>query len=116
MLIQVVRRPARGNGCRGGSQHLEKPPAFGNAAGMADQPMGLKRSVRIAGHATSLSLEPAFWDALDEIARHRGVSLNTLIAAIDAERSGSLSSAARVFVLHSCRRGELAGTGTDSAA
>jgi predicted DNA-binding ribbon-helix-helix protein len=115
MLLQVVRRPVRANGCHGGSQRLEKPPAFGDAAGMADQPMGVKRSVRIAGHPTSVSLEPAFWDALGEIARRRGVSLNALIAAIDAERSGSLSSAVRVFVLHSCRRGELAGTGTDSA-
>lgn len=68
----------------------------------------VKRSVRIAGHATSVSLEPAFWEALQEIALRRGVSLNALIAGIDAERAGNLSSAVRVFVLDNCRSGELA--------
>ena len=58
-----------------------------------------KRSVVIAGHRTSLSLEQAFWDALKAIAAQRGVSLARLIAEIDAGRSGNLSSAARVFVL-----------------
>lgn len=67
----------------------------------------VKRSVRIAGHATSISLEPAFWDALGEIAARRGISVAALLAAIDAERSSNLSSAARVFVLDCCRRGEL---------
>jgi predicted DNA-binding ribbon-helix-helix protein len=66
-----------------------------------------KYSVRIAGHATSVSLEPAFWAALCEIAARRGMPVNTLLAAIDAERSGNLSSAIRLFVLESCRRGEL---------
>jgi predicted DNA-binding ribbon-helix-helix protein len=66
-----------------------------------------KYSVRIAGHATSVSLEPAFWAALCEIAARRGIPVNTLLAAIDAERSGNLSSAIRLFVLESCRRGEL---------
>ena len=69
----------------------------------------IKRSVRIAGHPTSVSLEPAFWDALCEIAARRGVSLNALLSSIDAERSGNLSSAIRLFVLASCRNGELAG-------
>ena len=67
----------------------------------------VKRSVRIAGHATSVSLEPAFWEALCELARRRGVSVNALLSRIDAERNGNLSSAARLFVLDSCRRGEL---------
>jgi predicted DNA-binding ribbon-helix-helix protein len=66
-----------------------------------------KRSVRIAGHATSVSLEPAFWEALGELAARRQMSLNTLLSAIDAERGGNLSSAIRLFVLASCRRGEL---------
>lgn len=66
-----------------------------------------KRSVRIAGHATSVALEPAFWDALGMIATRRGQSVSALLSAIDAERSGSLSSAVRLFVLASCRRGEL---------
>jgi len=67
----------------------------------------VKHSVRIAGHATSLSLEAAFWDALRALASRRGMSVNALVAAIDAERRGNLSSAVRLFVLESCRRGEL---------
>ncbi len=61
----------------------------------------------IAGHATSLTLEEAFWSALREVARRRGVSLNALIASVDAERDGNLSSALRVFVLDCYRRGEI---------
>lgn len=66
-----------------------------------------KRSVLIAGHATSLSLEAEFWSALQEIARRRGQSLNRLVASVDAARGGNLSSALRVFVLDCYRRGEL---------
>ncbi|HKF70393.1 MAG TPA: ribbon-helix-helix domain-containing protein [Stellaceae bacterium] len=66
-----------------------------------------KRSVRILGHATSLSLEAEFWSALREIARRRGLSLNRLIENVDAARNGNLSSALRVFVLECYRRGEL---------
>ncbi len=58
-----------------------------------------KRSVVIAGHATSVSLEVEFWDALKFIAERRGVSLNSLVATIDGTRKGNLSSALRVFVL-----------------
>ncbi|QQP90960.1 ribbon-helix-helix domain-containing protein [Skermanella sp. TT6] len=58
-----------------------------------------KRSVTIAGHSTSVSLEAAFWDALKDIAASRGVSVNGLIEQIDEGRSGNLSSAIRVFVL-----------------
>ena len=64
-----------------------------------------KRSVRIGGHDTSVSLEDAFWDALGEIARARKVSLNALVAAVDRERRGNLSSALRLYVLESLRRG-----------
>ena len=66
-----------------------------------------KHSVRLAGHATSVSLEAAFWEALCEIAARRRQPLNALLAAIDAERDTNLSSAIRLFVLESCRRGEL---------
>ncbi|HWU93268.1 MAG TPA: ribbon-helix-helix domain-containing protein [Sphingomicrobium sp.] len=45
-----------------------------------------KRSVLIAGHATSISLEPMFWQALDAAARERGCTLNALVAEIDVER------------------------------
>lgn len=75
---------------------------------MIDSADIVKRSVRIAGHATSVSLEPAFWDALCDIAARRGISLNALVSRIDSERRGNLSSAIRLFVLASCRDGELA--------
>ncbi len=58
-----------------------------------------KRSVEIAGHRTSLSLEEAFWRALKRIAALDGVSINSLIERIDRERGGNLSSAVRVYVL-----------------
>lgn len=63
-----------------------------------------KRSVSIAGHRTSISLEDPFWDALGEIARARGVSVQRLVGEIDAARAGrNLSSAIRVFVLDAVR-------------
>lgn len=74
---------------------------------MSNPPL-VKRSVRIAGHPTSVSLEAPFWQALREIAARRQLSVNTLLAEIDAARSGNLSSAVRLFVLERCRRGELA--------
>lgn len=58
-----------------------------------------KRSVAVAGHRTSISLEAPFWEALTAIAARRGISINQLIAEIDRERTGNLSSALRVFVL-----------------
>jgi predicted DNA-binding ribbon-helix-helix protein len=64
----------------------------------------LKRSMRIAGHRTSLALEQEFWTALERIARARSQTLPVLIATIDDGRSkaapdASLASAVRVFVL-----------------
>jgi predicted DNA-binding ribbon-helix-helix protein len=59
-----------------------------------------KRSVSIAGHRTSLSLEPEFWAALEAAAKARGLSLARLVGEIDRERAGrNLSSAIRVFLL-----------------
>lgn len=46
----------------------------------------IKRSVEIAGHKTSISLEPVFWDMLKAAAAREGVPLNALVARIDAER------------------------------
>ena len=70
-----------------------------------------KRSVVLAGHRTSISLETEFWTALRSVATQRGTSVNALVAEIDAARNaaqpGNLSSALRVFVLECCRRGEL---------
>ena len=62
-----------------------------------------KRSVVVAGHPTSVSLEPAFWDALKELGAARGLSMAALIAEIDRDRSGNLSSAIRVHVLDALR-------------
>ncbi len=60
----------------------------------------VKRSVMIAGHSTSVSLEEPFWDALHGIAAARGRSVQALIGEIDAGRGEqNLSSAIRVFVL-----------------
>ncbi len=60
----------------------------------------VKRSIVIAGHKTSVSLEDAFWKGLKEIASGRDVTLSDLVAAIDSERQhGNLSSAIRLFVL-----------------
>ncbi len=63
-----------------------------------------KRSVKIAGHKTSVSLEAEFWDALKVIAAREGTSLSVLIETIDRERgneagTGNLSSALRLHVL-----------------
>jgi len=70
---------------------------------MAD---GVKRSVIIAGHSTSVSLEEPFWEALREIAKTRGLSMNKLVTQVDAGRTPDtgLSSALRVFVLAHYRR------------
>jgi predicted DNA-binding ribbon-helix-helix protein len=60
----------------------------------------VKRSIVIASHKTSVSLEDAFWEGLKEIARARSITLSDLVAAIDSEpRHGNLSSAIRLFVL-----------------
>jgi len=59
-----------------------------------------KRSVLIAGHPTSVSLEEEFWEALKGLAQARGVSVNALIEEIDSTRRGNLSSAIRVHVLN----------------
>ncbi len=62
-----------------------------------------KRSVTIAGHRTSVSLEEPFWEALREIARARGVPLAALIAEVDRHRMGNLSSALRLYALEALR-------------
>ena len=60
----------------------------------------VKRSIVIAGHKTSVSLEDAFWAGLKEIATSRDMTLSDLVATIDTDRRhGNLSSAIRLFVL-----------------
>ena len=65
----------------------------------------IKRSVTIAGHQTSISLEPIFWQALEAAATARELPLNALIAQIDALRitapnPPNLASALRTWLLH----------------
>ncbi|MCX8475170.1 MAG: ribbon-helix-helix domain-containing protein [Sphingomonas sp.] len=75
---------------------IEPPP--GGFAGP------VKRSVTIAGHQTSISLEPIFWEALERAAAARSLPLNALIAAIDhariqAEDPPNLASALRTWLV-----------------
>ncbi len=78
-------------------------PGGGAKEGAAGGAQIRKRSVKIAGHSTSLSLEGIFWDALKEVAAGRGLSLNALIEEIDRGRGGNLSSAVRVYLLQHYR-------------
>lgn len=64
----------------------------------------VKRSIQIAGHKTSISLEPLFWDMLREAAESEGVPINAIVARIDAERIKAetppgLASAIRVWLV-----------------
>jgi predicted DNA-binding ribbon-helix-helix protein len=71
----------------------------------------VKRSIVIAGHKTSVSLEDAFWTGLKEIAAKRDFTLSDMVAAIDQDRQhGNLSSAIRLFVLDHYRGGIQNGT------
>ena len=72
-----------------------------------------KRSVSVAGHRTSVSLETVFWDELARLAKARHVSLNTLIADVDAARTGNLSSALRLFILHTLKTEPASDLSTD---
>lgn len=70
----------------------------------------VKRSIMIAGHATSISLEPVFWDALRRAAEEEELPLNALVARIDAERvtaraPANLASAIRVWLFERERAG-----------
>ena len=70
----------------------------------------VKRSVTIAGHETSISLEPAFWRALEAAARIRGLPLSALVAELDALRIAgpappNLASAIRSWLLAETMRG-----------
>jgi predicted DNA-binding ribbon-helix-helix protein len=81
------------------TQNADRPQARRTAATV------IKRSLAIAGHRTSISLEDAFWEALRQLAEERELSVAALVAEIDAARgTGNLSSAIRVFVLKSSMR------------
>lgn len=74
-----------------------------------------KRSVSIAGHATSFSLEDAFWTALQDYAALQNCSLAALVMKIDGERAAdaNLSSAIRIFLLSAARDGQLPLAGSE---
>jgi predicted DNA-binding ribbon-helix-helix protein len=71
----------------------------------------IKRSVMIAGHATSISLEPIFWDALRKAAEAEALPVNALVARIDADRMqaprpANLGSAIRTWLFERVQTGE----------
>jgi predicted DNA-binding ribbon-helix-helix protein len=70
------------------------------------------RNVVVAGHRTSVRLEPMMWDALREIAGRRGMSLNDLVTEIDRDRAASgLTAAIRVYIVGYYRSAAAAGGG-----
>ena len=71
----------------------------------------VKRSITIAGHQTSISLEPVFWDALRVAAETADLPLSALVATIDAERitaadPPNLASAIRLWLFEKARRSQ----------
>jgi predicted DNA-binding ribbon-helix-helix protein len=77
----------------------------------------VKRSIVVAGHKTSVSLEEAFWNGMKEISSARGMTLSELVGEIDDHRKqGNLSSAIRLFVLDYYRSGGAAAVPADSAS
>lgn len=71
---------------------------------LPQQSANKKRSVVVAGHRTSVSLENVFWEHLRSMAKARRISVNELVTEIDQSRDGSLSSAIRVFILEDLRK------------
>ena len=68
---------------------------------MADGDRVRKRSLTLAGHRTSVSLEDAFWDALNDIAKARGVTMTALVREIDEARGvTALSQSLRAYALN----------------
>ena len=62
--------------------------------------MLIKRSFRLAGHATSVALEPEFWATLEQLAQTRHICISALVAEVDKGREGrNLASTLRVYVL-----------------
>jgi predicted DNA-binding ribbon-helix-helix protein len=74
----------------------------------------VKRSIVLAGHKTSVSLEDAFWEGLKEIAKTNRRTLSDLIGGIDTEREhGNLSSTLRLFVLDYYQKRATSGLAVD---
>lgn len=86
----------------GGSPHEGQRDEEGTSGAM---PKDLKRSLTIAGHRTSLSLEAEFWEALQTAALARGMTVSGLVGEIDQARgTRNLSSAVRVWLLNEAAR------------
>ena len=86
------------------------PGARRHADGSVSYHPPVKRSVEIAGHKTSISLEPVFWDLLRELAEQRRVPINAIVAQIDvarleADEPTGLASALRQFLVAEVRSG-----------
>jgi predicted DNA-binding ribbon-helix-helix protein len=76
----------------------------------------IKRSIVVAGHKTSVSLEDSFWIGLKEIARDSHLTLSKLVNKVDTERvNANLSSALRVYVFQHFRGGQTNGRGQADA-
>ena len=77
----------------------------------------VKRSIVLAGHKTSVSLEDAFWSGLKEIAQAQHMTLSNMVGEIDTgRRQGNLSSAIRLFVLDRVRARVPASAGDPAVA
>ncbi|MBE6455207.1 MAG: ribbon-helix-helix domain-containing protein [Alphaproteobacteria bacterium] len=63
-----------------------------------------KKSIQLTGHRTSISLEPEFWQALQQIAQQKNTSVRKLIIQIDNTRTSNLSSSLRVYILNEFRQ------------
>jgi predicted DNA-binding ribbon-helix-helix protein len=75
----------------------------------------VKRSIVVAGHKTSVSLEEAFWNGMKEISGERNMTLSELVGEIDSKRQqGNLSSAIRLFVLDHFKSRATAASGGDA--
>ena len=71
----------------------------------------VKRSVEVAGHKTSITLEPVFWNMLRDAARARGVPINAIVAQVDLERLDAdeptgLASAIRQYLVAQLKGGD----------
>jgi predicted DNA-binding ribbon-helix-helix protein len=92
----------------------ERPQATAGGEGRAiDYGTPTKRSVTIAGHETSISLEPMFWSALETAASAEGVPLNALIARIDIERMAAATPPNLTSAVRQWLWGRAAGHGAD---
>jgi predicted DNA-binding ribbon-helix-helix protein len=108
-----VEPQAKSGGAQSASTGTDGGASALTDGGFADGPTRhssgpIKRSVTIAGHETSISLEPLFWEGLSEAAQALGLPLNALIARIDAERievanPPNLASAIRVWLYAQAR-------------